>query len=118
MLGPLADNGGPTMTHALLAGSSAINAGDPDAVAGEDGVPEFDQRGLPRVAVNGIDIGAVELQFLLGDLNRDGVVNLLDVDPFIDLISEGNFQVEGDVNQDGVVNLLDVEPFIDLLSGV
>ena len=28
-LGPLADNGGPTMTHALLAGSPAIDAGDP-----------------------------------------------------------------------------------------
>src|SRR5262249_1773329 len=26
-LGPLANNGGPTMTHALLAGSAAINAG-------------------------------------------------------------------------------------------
>ena len=29
MLGPLADNGGPTLTHALLPGSPAINAGDP-----------------------------------------------------------------------------------------
>ncbi len=28
MLGPLADNGGPTLTHALLSGSPAINAGD------------------------------------------------------------------------------------------
>ena len=34
MLGPLADNGGPTLTHALLAGSPAIDAGDPAAVAG------------------------------------------------------------------------------------
>ena len=30
LLGPLADNGGPTTTHALLAGSPAINAGDPE----------------------------------------------------------------------------------------
>ncbi|MCA9259885.1 MAG: hypothetical protein KDA61_11825, partial [Planctomycetales bacterium] len=29
-LGPLADNGGPTRTHALLLGSPAIDAGDPD----------------------------------------------------------------------------------------
>ena len=28
LLGPLADNGGPTLTHALLAGSPAIDAGD------------------------------------------------------------------------------------------
>ena len=51
-LGPLAYNGGPVfldgsrmLTHALLAGSPAINAGDPTAVAGTGGVPEFDQRG-------------------------------------------------------------------------
>ena len=49
MLGPLADNGGPTMTHALLAGSPAINAGD-NTIATVDGKPEStalttDQRG-------------------------------------------------------------------------
>ena len=30
LLGPLQDNGGPTFTHALLSGSPAINAGDPE----------------------------------------------------------------------------------------
>ncbi|HVS62148.1 MAG TPA: choice-of-anchor Q domain-containing protein [Thermoanaerobaculia bacterium] len=29
MLAPLASNGGPTQTHALLAGSPAIDAGGP-----------------------------------------------------------------------------------------
>ena len=54
MLGPLADNGGPTMTHALLAGSPAIDAGDPNFdPADPDGDPitndalPFDQRGTP-----------------------------------------------------------------------
>jgi CSLREA domain-containing protein len=50
LLGPLADNGGPTETHALLAGSPAIDAGPPDA-------PPTDQRGAPRNP----DIGAYEL---------------------------------------------------------
>ena len=54
---------------------------------------------------------------LLGDINRDGVVNLLDVEPFVDLITNGEFQFEGDLNGDGVVNLLDVDPFIDAISG-
>ena len=54
---------------------------------------------------------------LLGDVNLDGVVNLLDVGPFVDLISLGQFQAEGDINQDGKVNLLDVDPFVALLSG-
>jgi hypothetical protein len=31
LLGPLADNGGPTLTHALLPGSPAIDAGHAEA---------------------------------------------------------------------------------------
>ena len=54
---------------------------------------------------------------ILGDVNCDGVVNLLDVVPFIDLLSSGGFSGKADINQDGVLNLLDVEPFVGLLSG-
>ena len=54
---------------------------------------------------------------LLGDVNQDGVVNLLDVSPFVDLLSNGGFNQNADINQDGVVSLLDVAPFVDLLSG-
>ena len=61
-LAALADNGGPTLTHALLPGSPAIDAGDPLAVAGQNGVPNFDQRGsgFARVIGGRIDIGSVE----------------------------------------------------------
>jgi hypothetical protein len=65
MLAALADNGGPTRTMALSAGSAAIDAG---VAAGAS----FDQRGLPRTVNNpgvpnaatsdGTDIGAFELQ--------------------------------------------------------
>ncbi len=73
MLGPLADNGGPTLTHALLPGSPAIDAGDPTLVAGVGDTPEFDQRGAPftRVAGLRIDLGAFESQPLAGALNAD-----------------------------------------------
>ena len=54
---------------------------------------------------------------MLGDVNCDGLVNLLDVDPFVDLISTGEFSDKADINMDGVVNLLDVTPFIALLNG-
>jgi hypothetical protein len=57
-LGPLANNGGPTQTMALLAGSQAIDAGDPNLT----GLPSTDQRGLPRLAHGRIDIGAFEVQ--------------------------------------------------------
>ena len=52
-----------------------------------------------------------------GDVNMDGVVNLLDVDPFIDALASGTLIQEADVNCDGVVNLLDVTPFVELLIG-
>ncbi len=54
---------------------------------------------------------------IIGDVNGDGVVNLLDVAPFVDLLTSGQFQAEGDINGDGVVNLLDVAGFVELISG-
>lgn len=51
----------------------------------------------------------------LGDVNLDQVVNLLDVAPFVELISSGKFLSQADINQDGEVNLLDVAPFVELL---
>ena len=61
-VGLLAENGGPTMTMALLEGAAAIDAG-PDPVATFVG-NGFDQRGTPFVRVyNGrVDIGAFEAQ--------------------------------------------------------
>jgi CSLREA domain-containing protein len=60
-LGPLADNGGPTLTHALLKGSPAIDAGDPATCAAEP-VNNFDQRGIARPQGAGCDIGAYEYE--------------------------------------------------------
>jgi len=53
-IGPLADNGGPTQTHALLPGSPAIDAADAAAS------PAIDQRGIARPQGAGYDIGAFE----------------------------------------------------------
>lgn len=58
LLGPLADNGGPTLTHALLPGSPAIDAGNP-AIPDP---PATDQRGFARIYGPAIDLGAVEAQ--------------------------------------------------------
>ena len=56
-LGPLADNGGPTETHALLPGSVAIDV-IPEAACEVD----VDQRGVTRPQGPACDVGAFELQ--------------------------------------------------------
>jgi hypothetical protein len=58
LLGPLADNGGPTLTHALLPGSPAINAGSNLSNLTTD----QRQAGFPRVFESAVDIGAFEVQ--------------------------------------------------------
>ena len=83
MLGPLQDNGGLTETHALLAGSEAIDAGD-DLFA-----PVSDQRGEPRIGPS--DMGAFEFQGVVGvDGDGDGFDSVAtggtdcdDVDPTV-----------------------------------
>jgi len=65
-LGPLTNNGGPTQTHTLLAGSPAIDAGSPAAPgSGGSACEAADQRGFARPALGAssltCDIGAVEL---------------------------------------------------------
>ena len=60
MLGPLQDNGGPTLTHALLPGSPAIDAGNPNFTP-----PPFDDQrgpGFDRVVNGRIDKGSFEVQ--------------------------------------------------------
>ncbi len=54
---------------------------------------------------------------MLGDVNCDGVVDLLDVAPFVGFVTSGDFFEKADINLDGTVNLLDVQPFVELLTG-
>lgn len=73
MLGPLADNGGTTQTHALLPGSPAIYAGDSAAC------PATDQRGVGRPKGAACDIGAFEFGApTQGDVDCTGAVNSVD----------------------------------------
>jgi hypothetical protein len=60
-LGPLADNGGPTLTHALLSSSPAIDGGNNADVPAD---MTTDQRGgsYARIIHNTVDIGAYEVQ--------------------------------------------------------
>ena len=78
MVGPLADNGGPTATHALLDGSPAIDAGQSSF--------DVDQRNQPRNDGQD-DIGAFEM----GD---DGMIACTTQTPL-------SFDFDGDGSGDG-----------------
>ena len=90
-LGPLADNGGPTPTQALLPGSPAIDAGTPIPAA------TADQRGVPRGPKP--DLGAFEVgrpadaQPAPSDYDGDGISDpaVYSYDP---AVGAGRFQVQ------------------------
>jgi MYXO-CTERM domain-containing protein len=54
---------------------------------------------------------------MFGDVNGDGQVNGLDVDPFVEVLLSGPYQTEADMNEDQVVNGLDVDPFVAAVVG-
>jgi hypothetical protein len=76
-LGPLADNGGPTQTMALLAGSPAIDAGD-DCVVNNSCTPALtaalttDQRDFARKVGAHVDIGAFEVGYTISVTGGSG----------------------------------------------
>ena len=55
---------------------------------------------------------------LLGDLNGDSIINILDVIILVNIIlgSNGN-QSMGDMNGDGVINILDVILLVGIILG-
>lgn len=84
LLGPLADNGGPTQTHMLLAGSPAIDAGSAVTDPTTNQPLTADQRGFTRLrdlsvsnasGGDGSDIGAFELQNDHLTINPDSLPN-------------------------------------------
>ena len=112
-LGPLANNGGPTQSVALLAGSPAIDAGSNALAVGPDGKPLLtDQRGFYRIFNGTVDIGAYEFgssALLPGDANGDGRVD------FADLVlvarhwgMTNTTWPDGDFNNDGSVGFDDL----------
>ena len=100
----------------LQPGSPCIDAGDNTAVPGEittdlDGNPRFlDDPETPDTGVGDppiVDMGAYEFQPCVGDINNDGVVNVIDL-----LMLIGSFgpceDCPADLDNDGFVGVLDL----------
>ena len=95
-------------------GGSVSGAGDTNG----DGLADFivgatqggaSQRGNASVYVS-------QISPLLGDANLDGVVDFLDISPFIGLLASNTYLKEADCDEDGLLNFLDIAPFIDILA--
>ena len=52
-----------------------------------------------------------------GDINGDGILNILDLVSLVNLILSGNFEDSGDVNGDEALNILDVVLLANLILG-
>ena len=78
-------------------------------LVGDDPFPSGPAAGIPEGRI-------LRMTALLGDLNCDGVVDLLDIAPFVDAIGNGVLDVKADLNEDGADDLLDIAPFVDLLT--
>ena len=58
---------------------------------------------------------------LLGDTNLDGIVNFLDISPFISILAGGagfdpRAVANADTNESGGISFLDISPFINILA--
>ena len=69
------------------------------------------------IAIDNVSFSQRAVVAFLGDVNLDGVVDFLDIAPFIAVLSSQGFQAEADIDENGVVDFLDIQPFIDLLAG-
>ncbi len=68
------------------------------------------------VANEGETLVVGDTRSILGDINCDGVVDLLDVQPFVQLLQGGEFSDKADFDMDGAVTLLDVPLFVNALT--
>tara|TARA_B100000945_G_C20326072_1_gene570073 strand:- start:459 stop:1121 length:663 start_codon:yes stop_codon:yes gene_type:complete len=76
-------------------------------------VDEYLEGGWNEYDYNISDHRPVAISFIIeneiiGDLNGDGIINVLDIIELINIILDGNYNNVADLNNDGLVNILDV----------
>jgi len=52
---------------------------------------------------------------LMGDLNTDGFINVLDIVIVVNLVLDGGFNIYGDMNEDGTLNILDIVALVSII---
>jgi len=59
----------------------------------------------------------ISLNSLQGDLNGDGVIDILDLITLVNMILNGEYSIIADWNEDGVVNILDIIIYKNIILG-
>ena len=52
---------------------------------------------------------------LSGDINNDGIVNILDVVQVVNLVLSDEYEEQGDLNGDSIVNILDIVQLVNII---
>ena len=51
----------------------------------------------------------------MGDLNSDGIINILDVVQIVSLILINEYDHSVDLNEDGIINILDIVLIVNVI---
>jgi hypothetical protein len=72
---------------------------------------------IARAQKYAIDYFDVVDEGISGDINGDGILNILDIVSLVNLVLSGDYESSGDINQDGTLNILDIVSLVNLILG-
>ena len=64
------------------------------------------------------DDGSCLYDITYGDLNEDGIIDVIDVVMLVNLVMPGDYNESGDMNTDGVLNVLDIVELVNLILNI
>jgi len=101
-------------------GDTDLNKKTLDLSAEMDYVENWLRQRMPFLDEN-VFLEMVEPEFIKGDVNGDGEVNIADINALLDIILGGEADddtlIRADVNEDGEINIADVNALIDIILG-
>ena len=88
--------------YTLQSSSPCIDTGDPNSELDPDATRA--------------DIGAHYFhQTMLGDINNDGIINILDILIVINIILNNEYDINVDLNQDNIINIQDIVLLVNII---